>query len=276
MMNSNATHKIAVGIGLAAVFGLGVSVFAVRAVHESQIARSAASAGFDQNAADGTAPASGEFAQMPTEQVATPSNAPPPVPPVAAPTSIDPANGNVAKASDRAERRTAKPRSSGNSSGTAVAPVTAPAADSNPGPTDGSVSSSANSAAGNIELTPAPQTPPAPTSPPIDSTPPAPAGATADTQPALAQSGPGTATGSGPLVMSNDPAIPDSQITAYVMSEIALAAPTGKIEVTTTNGIVALAGSVPSQDAADQVRLVAQRVAGVKQVDVSALVVSNQ
>jgi hyperosmotically inducible protein len=61
-----------------------------------------------------------------------------------------------------------------------------------------------------------------------------------------------------------------------VKSEVAVAAPTGNIAVSTTNGNVALVGSVPSQETADQVRLVAQRVAGVKQVDVSGLSVGNQ
>ena len=41
-------------------------------------------------------------------------------------------------------------------------------------------------------------------------------------------------------------------------------------------GVVALAGSVPSEDAVDQARQAAQRVAGVKQVDASGLTVSNQ
>jgi hyperosmotically inducible protein len=61
-----------------------------------------------------------------------------------------------------------------------------------------------------------------------------------------------------------------------VKSEIATAAPNSHVDVTTTNGVVSLAGSVPSQDAVDQARTAAQRVAGVKHVDASALTVSNQ
>jgi osmotically-inducible protein OsmY len=61
-----------------------------------------------------------------------------------------------------------------------------------------------------------------------------------------------------------------------VKSEIASATPSGNVDVTTTNGIVALAGSVPSQDNVDQARQAAQQVPGVKHVDVSALMVSNQ
>jgi len=73
-----------------------------------------------------------------------------------------------------------------------------------------------------------------------------------------------------------DAVAPDSQITADVKSEIATAAPDSAVDVTTTNGVVALAGSVPSQEAVDQARQAAQRVAGVKHVDASALSVSNQ
>ena len=41
MMNSNSTPKLVIGIGLAAVFGVAVSVFAVRAKHDSELARNA-------------------------------------------------------------------------------------------------------------------------------------------------------------------------------------------------------------------------------------------
>jgi osmotically-inducible protein OsmY len=50
----------------------------------------------------------------------------------------------------------------------------------------------------------------------------------------------------------------------------------GNVDVTTANGVVALTGSVPSQDAVEQARQAARLVAGVKQVDTSALNVSNQ
>ena len=79
-----------------------------------------------------------------------------------------------------------------------------------------------------------------------------------------------------PVAMSNEPVISDEQITSFVKAEIAVVAPTGKVDVTTTSGIVALVGSVPSQDTAEQVKLVAQRVSGVKQVDATALAVVNQ
>jgi hyperosmotically inducible protein len=75
---------------------------------------------------------------------------------------------------------------------------------------------------------------------------------------------------------SSEPVASDRQITASVKSEIATAAPNSNVDVTTSNGVVALAGSVPSQDAVDQARQAAQRIAGVKQVDASGLTVSNR
>ena len=59
-------------------------------------------------------------------------------------------------------------------------------------------------------------------------------------------------------------------------SEVASAAPSSKVVVTTTNGAVSLVGSVPSQDAIVQAGQAAQRVAGVKSVDTTGLFVSNQ
>jgi hyperosmotically inducible protein len=79
-----------------------------------------------------------------------------------------------------------------------------------------------------------------------------------------------------PAAGSDEPVVSDSQITAQVKSEIATAAPNGNVDVTTNDGVVALAGSVSNQDAVDQARQAAQRVAGVKHVDASALTVSNQ
>jgi hypothetical protein len=103
MMNSNSIRKIVVGIGLAAVFGVGVSVFAVRAKHETELARNAPApalaAPTDQNATEGAAAAQGAVAQTPTDQTATASSAPPPVPPAVAPNdAAGAAAGDGAKA----------------------------------------------------------------------------------------------------------------------------------------------------------------------------------
>ena len=67
-----------------------------------------------------------------------------------------------------------------------------------------------------------------------------------------------------------------SQITAAVRSEIGRSAPNSNVDVTTTNGVVVLAGSVPSQESVDQLKQAAEGVAGVTHVDASALVISNQ
>lgn len=71
------------------------------------------------------------------------------------------------------------------------------------------------------------------------------------------------------------PAGNDSQITADVKAEIAAVAPAGTIEVSTTDGVVALTGSVHSHEEAEQVRMAAHNVPAVRSVDVSALMVGN-
>src|SRR5579863_4015112 len=94
MMNSNSTPKIVVGIGLAVVFGVGVSVFTVRAKHESELARNApvpaVAAPSDQNAADTTASAPSAAPQVPADQPAPASSATPPAPTVVAPSAVAP------------------------------------------------------------------------------------------------------------------------------------------------------------------------------------------
>ena len=80
----------------------------------------------------------------------------------------------------------------------------------------------------------------------------------------------------GAAATSSEPVASDSQITASVKAEIATAAPNSNVDVTTSNGVVQLAGSVPSPGAVDQAKRAAQRVEGVKQVDASGLTVGNQ
>lgn len=67
----------------------------------------------------------------------------------------------------------------------------------------------------------------------------------------------------------------DSQITADVRAQIEAVAPTGSIDVSTNDGVVELTGSVPSEDEADRVWLAARNVPDVREVDVSALMISN-
>lgn len=71
-------------------------------------------------------------------------------------------------------------------------------------------------------------------------------------------------------------ALRDQQMTAQVRTSIANLAPGSNVDVKAIGGVVALAGSVPSQDLLEQARQAAQQVPGVKQVDTSALLVRNQ
>jgi hyperosmotically inducible periplasmic protein len=273
MMNSDSNHKIVVGIVLAAVFGVAVSVFAIRTQHENEAARNAPTpapvAAADQNATDATGPAQSAAAQTPTDPTAVASAAPATAPPPTASDSAKDGVGNApsdestpakSKPSDRADRRLAKARSGGDTAGTRVAS----ASNSNPRPGEQSASSSSDSVTSNMALAPSSS----------ETTASAPAGAIADSQQAPAQTQ--QAIGAGPGAASVEPAAADSQITDSVKSEIAAAAPNSAVDVTTTNGVVALAGSVSNQDAVDQARQAAQRVPGVKHVDASALTVSNQ
>jgi hyperosmotically inducible periplasmic protein len=67
----------------------------------------------------------------------------------------------------------------------------------------------------------------------------------------------------------------DSQITAEVKTQIAAVAPASTIEVTTTDGVVELSGSVPSHEEINKVLLAARNVEHVRSVDASAVMVSN-
>jgi hypothetical protein len=285
MMNSNVTSKIVVGIGLAAAFGIGVSIFAVDARREQQsqfALNSPASATADpasQNAGGATAPAQSAATQMPTDQTPASWSAPPADQPAIA--SAAPQTSNVAKGeagapvsevpktaklkkSDLAARRVAD---TGNFIDISAARV---ASSGSPG-----TNLSGGSASGNPDaLTSPKELAPAPAS--SDTASATTASTAADAPQAPAQTGQTAATSASPAAPSNEPAVSDSLITASVKSEIATAAPNGHVDVTTANGVVVLAGSVPSHDEIVQAQEAAQRVAGVKYVDSSALVVSNQ
>ncbi len=276
-MNPSTFHKMVVGIGLALVFGVGVSVFAVSARHDSQIARNAASA-LDQSATDVTAPAPSAPTEMPSDPTATAPNAAPDIAPVVAPAPPAPVASNVskdagakkgsddsklaaAKASD--DRRIAITRSRADSPEIRVASI----APTNRRSADESASKSSDTVTSNSELASAPVVSDRPSL--------APESATADALPAPAQTGQQEATSAAPTASDNEPVASDSQITSNVKTEIAVAAPNSNIDVTTTNGVVALAGSVPSQDAVEQARRAARGISGVKFVDVSALLVNQ-
>lgn len=70
-------------------------------------------------------------------------------------------------------------------------------------------------------------------------------------------------------------AVSDSWITTKVKSEILAnsASKALKVSVTTKGGVVMLKGKLPTQDAADLVKEIAEKVKGVQSVDVSGLTV---
>lgn len=76
-------------------------------------------------------------------------------------------------------------------------------------------------------------------------------------------------------VAESTPSGNDVQITAEVKSQIAAVAPAGAIEVTTTDGVVELTGSVPSEEVIGQALMAARNVPAVRDVDVSELTISN-
>jgi len=72
-------------------------------------------------------------------------------------------------------------------------------------------------------------------------------------------------------------AVSDSWITTKVKSEILAnsVSKAFKVGVKTKRGVVSLKGTLPSQDAIDLVKMIAEKVKGVKSVDVSGLVIGN-
>ena len=72
-------------------------------------------------------------------------------------------------------------------------------------------------------------------------------------------------------------AVSDSWITTKVKSEILAnsLSKAFKVGVKTKRGVVSLKGKLPSQDAIDLVKMIAEKVKGVKSVDVSGLVIGN-
>ena len=150
MMHSNSTHKVVVGIGLAVVFGVGVSVFTVRAKHESELARNAPAPALaapsdqsDQNGTCATALTPNAAAQTPTDQTAPTPTAPtvtaPPPAPSAAPAS-PPTTSNSTK--DGTDRHVARTRNSTGSSGIRVASAESASNSVTPAPSSSDMTSS--------------------------------------------------------------------------------------------------------------------------------------
>lgn len=72
-------------------------------------------------------------------------------------------------------------------------------------------------------------------------------------------------------------AVSDSWITTKVKAEILAnsVSKAFKVGVKTKRGMVSLKGKLPSQDAIDLVKMIAEKVKGVKSVDVSGLVIGT-
>jgi hyperosmotically inducible periplasmic protein len=72
-------------------------------------------------------------------------------------------------------------------------------------------------------------------------------------------------------------AVSDSWITTKVKSEILANSMSKafKVSVKTKSGVVSLSGKLPDQDAIDLVKMIAEKVKGVKSVDVSGLVIGT-
>jgi hypothetical protein len=264
-MMSSPARKIVVGVGLVAVFAIGVSMIIVPAKQGTQnlVARNApiAAASRDQAASNSLAPdAAAADASTPSASAARDVATAPAAPAAVASPAPLPA---TTPSNDANDTNVPKPRSANRNGGQARNAQPTPlrvasAADVRksselPDDRQSSLETAARSD-GGMGAT-APSTPP-------------PNDAPASSDVALASAASAQSRASGPAT--------DGQITTQVRSAVATVAPGGNIDVTATSGIVALTGSVPSQDVVDQARQAAQQVAGVRLVDTSALIVANR
>ncbi len=237
-MNAQTSRKIIVASGMAVVVAIGVVIFALR----SHSVTSAA-----QTPHQPTPIAETPEIPTPPPAVAQIPEAPAPV---AASDSVgsnsaDSANPPVVESKVAHNRHLAEASSSAIATNDTVT-RTGSAGDTSAKPATATFADSADSVKSADELT-APQ--------PSSSSP-------ADEQKAGA---------------STAFAASDSQITIDVKSEIAGDGLSNDVNigVTTTHGVVALTGSLTSQDAIDHVKDVAGKVAGVKSVDTSALILAS-
>jgi len=85
----------------------------------------------------------------------------------------------------------------------------------------------------------------------------------------------GAASAPAKAASSAERVVSDSWITTKVKSEILAnsVSKAFKVSVKTKRGAVVLTGKLPSQDAIDLVKMIAEKVKGVKSVDVSGLVI---
>lgn len=281
-MSSRIASRIVVAVALAVVFGVGVvSIFIVPAKPraQNQIAHNAppTAASTDQTVANSSAPSAAAPAQTaPDGSAAVPTAA---TAPVAPPAVASPTNANEDGAPNN-DTNLPKPRNAGPHGAQArnhhdkepssshgddrsirlasvdnVKKSSAPPNDSQnnleAARSDGGITSASSPSATNDAVESSEASPPPPN---------------VEVNPASEQSYDGSASD----------ADMDGRLTAQVRSSIASVAPGNNIDVRAMSGIVALAGTVPSQSVVEGARQAAQQIAGVKQVDTSALTVSNQ
>jgi hyperosmotically inducible protein len=236
-MSSPAARRVVVGVGLAVVFGIGVSMIVAPALRgvKNQAALNAPRAAASSGEPAVNSPAADSAASA--REASTAPVAPPAVTTPGPQPSSPPLATNSAASNDTNAPQPRHESGRATQSATGVKKSSAPPNDD----TD----------------TTTPSSPPAPND----------VVASSDATPAPAPA---------PDEANANAADTDGRITAQVRSSIATLAPGSNIDVKAMSGIVALAGSVPSQDMVEQARQAAQQVPGVRQVDTSALLVANR
>jgi hyperosmotically inducible periplasmic protein len=253
-MNSQSTSRIVIGLGMAVVVGVGASIFAVRAKNESvAVHKPIAPAPIAQPAPDQLAANQLAANQTSSESAAADqSAATPAAPPSVAQNPATPAPSNGGKSGAK-----------GNSS--AMTDPINTAADKPKTSDKRAAKSRVSDEPSNTRVASA------------NAPPPVISGESANLQTAAnaQEADPQQAMTNATPSASTEPVTSDNQITTQVKSQIAAAGTHSDLDVKTTDGVVAIAGSAPSQDAVDQVKQAAERVAGVKHVDTSTLTVAS-
>jgi BON domain len=263
-MMSSPARKTVVAVGLAVVFGIGVStIILLPAKQATLVARNAPAAAASSGQADSNSLAPDATATpdptTPNASAARDAAVAPAAPPAVANPAPLPASapGNETNDTNAPKARNGNRNGAQARNAQASSIRVASAADvrkSNELP-DGGQSSLETSRVDGSMAAAAASTPTADAAPASPDAP-------------LASVAPADGSASGPAT--------DGQITTQVRSAVAGLAPGGNIDVTATSGVVVLTGSVPSQDVVEQARQAAQQVVGVKQVDTSSLLVASR
>jgi hyperosmotically inducible protein len=247
---SSSSRKTIVAIAMAVIIGVGAVTFALRSHRSTSVARNPivpAAVPQTQEAAPSLAQADA-LGSTAGDTYAPPSN------------DIKPAPIEPKPAGDR---HVAKARS-GDGTGKLIGTGTSNTVDPSPTLADATVVSSMGDGK-NVEV---PTTPSA-----------APSGMAANAsevamsaEPAVSSNEP-MAPSSAPPSSNVGPAASDIQITAAVKSEIAAdgSSEDANVGVITTSGVVALTGSLATQEAIEHLKGIAEKVQDVKSVDTSAL-----